>query len=126
VSGFDTLPAGYSFAELKSLKQVNGQWAVTIDVLTMCISSVSKDPACAGKATESEWEIVNVNPKVYTVPLAPGVAVQLLASGQPDDYTSLPLAPHTWPAAPGNPQMIVTYTADTQSRVTSIKQWWHP
>lgn len=125
---YDTLPAGYSFGYLSKLTLVGGRWSVVIDPVTMC-SYPSKDPNCADltEAPPNDYEIRNLSPKAYTVPLLFGVVFQIVGpSGQPDDYVVQPMVEKAWPTSNDQARMIVTYETNPAGEVSGIKEWWHP
>lgn len=125
---YDTLPAGYSFGYLNKLTQVGGRWSVVIDPVTMC-GYPSKDPDCADltEAPPNDYEIRNLSPKAYTVPLVSGVVFLITApSGQQDDYVVQPMVEKSWPTSNDQARMIVTYETNPAGEVSGIKEWWHP
>ncbi len=127
-SSYDTLPAGYSFGYLNMLTQVGGRWSVVIDPVSMC-GYPSKDPNCADltEPPPNDYEIRNLNPKAYTVPLASGVTFRVIGpTGQPDDYVVQPMAEKTYATSNDQARMIVTYETNPAGEVSGIKEWWHP
>lgn len=127
-SSYDTLPAGYSFGYLNKLTQVAGRWSVVIDPVTMC-TFPSKDPNCADLTgpPPNEYEIRNVSPNAYTVPLASGVIFKVIGpSGQPDDYVVQPMVEKAWATGNDQARLIVTYETNPAGEISGIKEWWHP
>ncbi|MGV8849558.1 MAG: hypothetical protein ACOH16_08430 [Propionibacteriaceae bacterium] len=125
---YDTLPAGYSFGYLSKLTQVGGRWSVVIDPVTMC-SYPSKDPDCADltEAPPNDYEIRNLSPKAYTVPLVTGVVFRIVGpTGQQDDNVVQPMVEKSWPTSNDQARMIVTYETNPAGEVSGIKEWWHP
>ncbi len=124
-SAFDQFPAGYDHANLTLLENVDGRWTVLLDPLTVCTSSKDKpecstlvDPIPHGSTT------VNVSPRVYRVPLANGVSVQVLDNGNPPNvkpYVTLPFVMRSW----GTPIEVVV-SLNMNNEVTSIRQFWRP
>ena len=127
-SSFDTLPAGYSYAYLYKLTKIAGRWCVVLDPVTMCMYP-STDPNCKDltEPPPNDYELRNLNTKTYTVPLASGTTLSVVgASGQPDDYVTVPMAEKSWPTASTAGELIVTYSTNAASEVSAIKEWWHP
>jgi len=127
-SSFDTLPAGYSYAYLYKLIKIAGRWSVVLDPVTMCMYP-STDPNCKDltEPPPNDYELRNLNTKTYTVPLASGTTLSVVgASGQPDDYVTVPMAEKSWPTASTAGELIVTYSTNAASEVSAIKEWWHP
>ena len=127
-TAFDTLPAGYSYAYLYKLTKVAGRWSVVLDPVTMCMYP-STDPNCKDltEPPPNDYELRNLNTKTYTVPLASGTTLSVVgASGQPDDYVTVPMAEKSWPTASTAGELIVTYSTNAASEVSAIKEWWHP
>lgn len=124
-TGFDPFPAGYDHANLSLLEYVSGRWTVVLDPLTTCTSSKDK-PECSSLTDPipNGSRTVNISPKVYRVPLAEGVAVQVLNGGNPPTvkpYIVLPFVMHSW----GTPiEVVVGLNANDE--VTSIRQFWRP
>jgi hypothetical protein len=124
-AGFDQFPAGYDHANLSLLENVNGRWTVLLDPLTICTSSKDK-PECSGLVDPVPYDstAVNVSTKVYRVPLANGVSVQVLDGGNPPTvkpYITLPFVMRSW----GSPiEVVVSLNANNE--VTSIRQFWRP
>ena len=124
-SAYETLPAGYSYGYLNKLTQVAGRWSVVIDPLTMC-SYPTKDPNCADltEPPPNDYEIRNLNPKAYTVPLASGVVFKVIGpTGQPDDYVVQPMVEKAYATSNDQARMIVTYETNPAGGLR-IK-WWH-
>ena len=122
------MPAGYSYAFLYKLTKVSGRWSVVLDPVTMCMYP-SPDPNCSDitEPPPNDYEIRNLNPKTYTVPLATGTILTVVGpSGQPGDYVTLPMAEKTWSSSPSGPEVIVTYSSNAAGEVSAIKEWWHP
>lgn len=127
-ASYETLPAGYSYGYLNKLTQVGGRWSVVIDPLTMC-SYPTKDPNCADltEPPPNDYEIRNLNPKAYTVPLASGVVFKVIGpTGQPDDYVVQPMVEKAYATSNDQARMIVTYETNPAGEVSGIKEWWHP
>ena len=127
-TAFDTLPAGYSYAYLYKLTKVAGRWSVVLDPVTMCMYP-STDPNCSDitEPPPNDYELRNLNTKTYTVPLASGTTLSVVgASGQPDDYVTVPMAEKSWPTAATPGELIVTYSSNPAGEVSAIKEWWHP
>ena len=127
-TAFDTLPAGYSYAYLYKLTKVAGRWSVVLDPVTMCMYP-STDPNCKDltEPPPNDYELRNLNTKTYTVPLASGTTLSVVgASGQPDDYVTVPMAEKSWPTASTAGELIVTYSSNAAGEVSAIKEWWHP
>lgn len=127
-ASYETLPAGYSYGYLNKLTQVAGRWSVVIDPLTMC-SYPTKDPNCADltEPPPNDYEIRNLNPKAYTVPLASGVVFTVIGpTGQPDDYVVQPMVEKAYATSNDQARMIVTYETNPAGEVSGIKEWWHP
>jgi hypothetical protein len=124
-SAFDQFPAGYDHANLTLLENVDGRWTVLLDPLTVCTSSKDK-PECSGLVDPipNNSTTVNVSPKVYRVPLANGVSVQVLDNGNPPSvkpYVTLPFVMRSW----GTPIEVVV-SLNMNNEVTSIRQFWRP
>jgi len=127
-ASFEKLPAGYSYAFLYRLTNVKGRWSVVLDPVTMCMYP-SPDPNCSDitEPPPNDYEIRNINPKTYTVPLATGTTLSVIdATGQPDHYEVVPMAEKTWATSSSGPQVIVTYATNAVGEVSTIKEWWHP
>jgi len=89
----------------------------------------STDPNCKDltEPPPNDYELRNLNTKTYTVPLASGTTLSVVgASGQPDDYVTVPMAEKSWPTASTAGELIVTYSTNAASEVSAIKEWWHP
>ena len=124
-SAYDTLPAGYSYAYLRSLKRFGPRWTVVLDPLTMCQEvAATQDPNCAGAPPYSDdYQILNLSTRTYTVPLAAGAVLKTIAApGGPTDYQQLPLADKSW----ADGEMVVKYLTNAAGEVTSIREFWHP
>jgi hypothetical protein len=127
-SSFDKLPAGYSYAYLYKLTDVSGRWSVVLDPVTMCMYP-STDPNCKDltEPPPNDYELRNLNTKTYTVPLVTGTILTVVAaSGQPDDYVTVPMAEKSWPTSSNGARVVVTYSANAAGEVSAIKEWWHP
>lgn len=127
-SSFDRLPAGYTYAFLYKLTDVSGRWSVVLDPVTMCMYP-STDPNCKDltEPPPNDYEIRNINPKTYTVPLATGTILTVVGpSGDPSDYVTVPMQEKTWATSSTGPQVIVTYATNAAGEVSEIKEWWHP
>lgn len=125
---FDKLPAGYAYAFLYKLTSVSGRWSVVLDPVTMCMYP-STDPNCKDltEPPPNDYEIRNINPKTYTVPLATGTILTVVGpSGDPTDYVTVPMAEKTWSNSSTGPEVIVTYSTNAAGEVSAIKEWWHP
>jgi hypothetical protein len=125
---FDTLPAGYSYAYLYKLTKVSGRWSVVLDPVTMCMYP-STDPNCKDltEPPPNDYEIRNINPKTYTVPLVTGTILTVVGpSGQPTDFVTVPMAEKTWSNSSTGPEVVVTYSTNAAGEVSAIKEWWHP
>lgn len=125
---FDRLPAGYSYAFLYRLTNVSGRWSVVLDPVTMCMYP-SPDPNCKDLTAPppNDYEIRNINPKTYTVPLASGTVLSVVGpSGEQTDYVTVPMQEKTWATSSTGPQVIVTYVTNAAGEVSAIKEWWHP
>lgn len=124
-AGFDQFPAGYDHASLSLLQNVNGRWTVLLDPLTVCTSSKDK-PECSSLVdpVPNDSTTVNVSPKVYRVPLASAVSVQVLDNGNAPSvkpYITLPFVMRSW----GTPIEVVV-SLNSTNEVTSIRQFWRP
>ena len=127
-ASFDTLPAGYSFGYLNKLTQIGGRWSVVIDPVTMC-QFPSKDPNCADltEPPPNDYEIRNLSPKAYTVPLVTGTEFKVIGpTGQPDDYVVQPMVEKAYATSNDQARMIVTYETNPAGEVSGVKEWWHP
>jgi hypothetical protein len=127
-SSFDTLPAGYSYAYLYKLTQVSGRWSVVLDPVTMCMYP-STDPNCKDltEPPPNDYEIRNINPRTYTVPLAAGTVLSVVGpSGEQTPLEAVPMAEKTWSTSSTGPQVIVTYSTNPAGEVSRINEWWHP
>jgi len=127
-SSFDTLPAGYSYAYLYKLTKVSGRWSVVLDPVTMCMYP-STDPNCSDitEPPPNDYEIRNINPRTYTVPLAAGTVLSVVGpSGEQTPLVTVPMAEKTWSTSSTGPQVIVTYSTNPAGEVSEINEWWHP
>jgi hypothetical protein len=125
---FDTLPAGYSYAYLYRLTQVSGRWSVVLDPVTMCMYP-STDTNCSDitEPPPNDYEIRNINPRTYTVPLAAGTVLSVVGpSGEQTPLVTVPMAEKTWSTSSTGPQIIVTYSTNPAGEVSVINEWWHP
>ncbi len=125
---FDTLPAGYSYAFLFKLTNVSGRWSVVLDPVTMCMYP-SPDPKCKDLTAPppNVYEIRNISPKTYTVPLAPGTVLSVVGpSGEQTPLVPVPTQEKTWATSSAGPQVIVTYSTNAAGEVSAINEWWHP
>ena len=125
---FDTLPAGYSYAYLYKLTKVSGRWSVVLDPVTMCMYP-STDPNCSDitEPPPNDYEIRNINPRTYTVPLAAGTVLSVVGpSGEQTPLVTVPMAEKTWSTSSTGPQVIVTYSTNPAGEVSEINEWWHP